>query len=116
MGAINPTIEYRKTIRTNREKLIEAHRYSRNHADTPEQTVNILVDKIGTEAAGKIIAIMVMCKGDWDERISRTNRAWAAGIAGHTQNEFADMWIFYCDDIHPAHMDQIATAYRKRDE
>lgn len=99
------TIEHKKEIRNNRAALVEAHQNN----DTPAATVAALVSSIGYDAAAEIIAAMVNVKGIWDQRISTKNRAWAAEIAADfLGNDF----VYYCDEIHPAHMDQIADAMR----
>lgn len=93
-------------LRTNRAALVEA----RQNNDTPAATVAALIDAIGYDAAAEIIAAMVNAKGDWDARISRTNRAWAAEQNAPARETLDDMCVWYCDEIHPAHMDEIATA------
>lgn len=92
-----------KEIRANRDALIEA----KETTTTPEETVTALVSAIGYEKAREIIAIMVSAKGIWDQRISQKARAWAAEIAS---DFLGSNFVYYCDEIHPAHMDQIARA------
>ncbi len=95
------TIERKKEIRSNRDALVNAHQ---NNAG-PANTVNALIASIGYNAAAEIIAVMVNAKGIWDQRISQKARAWAAEIAA---DALGSDFIYYCDEIHPAHMDQIA--------
>lgn len=103
---VKMTIERKKEIRNNRAALIEAHKNSNN----PNDAVNALIASIGYDAAVEIVAIMISVKGIWDQRISIKNRAWAAEIAA---NSLGNDFVFYCDEIHPAHMEQIATAMRE---
>lgn len=100
------TIERKKEIRNNRAALIEAHQNSNSPADT----VGALIASIGYDAAAEIIAAMVNVKGNWDQRISTQSRAWAAEIA---PDFLGSDFIYYCDEIHPAHMEQITNAMRK---
>lgn len=93
-------------IREHRAALVAAHQAS----TTPAETVAALVAQIGQESAAYIIASMINAKGDWDGRISSTVRAWAAADEIPTQQQLDDARVWYCDEIHPAHMDQIARA------
>lgn len=93
-------------IREHRAALVAAHQAS----TTPAETVAALVAQIGQESAAYIIAAMVNAKGEWDGRISSTVRAWAAADEIPTQQQLDNADIWYCDEIHPAHMDQIARA------
>lgn len=93
-------------IREHRAALVAAHQAS----TTPAETVDTLVAQIGQESAAYIIAAMVNAKGDWDGRISSTVRAWAAADEIPTRQQLDDACVWYCDEIHPAHMDQIARA------
>lgn len=93
-------------IHEHRAALVAAHRAS----TTPAETVAALVAQIGQESAAYIIAAMVNAKGDWDGRISSTVRAWAAADEIPTRQQLDDACVWYCDEIHPAHMDQIARA------
>lgn len=95
-------------LRTNRDALVNARK---NHT-TARETVAALIDAIGYENAAEIIAAMVNAKGEWDGRISRTNRAWAAEQNAPDRATLDDMCVWYCDEIHPAHMDEIANAMR----
>lgn len=95
-------------LRTNRAALVEAHQNN----DTPAATVAAIISSIGYDAAVEIVASMVNAKGEWDERISRTNRTWAAAQDAPNRETLDNMCVWYCDEIHPAHMDQIADAMR----
>ena len=93
-------------IREHRAALVAAHQAS----TTPTETVDTLVAQIGQESAAYIIAAMVNAKGDWDGRISSTVRTWAAADEIPSRQQLDDACVWYCDEIHPAHMDQIARA------
>jgi hypothetical protein len=95
-------------LRTNRAALVEAHQNN----DTPAATVAALISSIGYDAAVEIVASMVNAKGEWDKRISRVNRTWAAAQDAPNSETLDDMCVWYCAEIHPAHMDQIADAMR----
>ena len=109
-----PSAEYRKFIREAKTQLIDAHRYSRDHGNTPTETAQLLTDAIGAENAAEIVAVMVLCKGEWDARISPGSRRWARETAQHDEAELAQIsGLYYCDEIHPAHMEQIVSAFRR---
>ena len=95
-------------LRANRAALVEA----RQNSNSPAETVDALISSIGYDAAAEIIAAMVNAKGEWDGRITRANRAWAAEQNAPARETLDDMCVWYCDEIHPAHMDEIATAMR----
>ena len=97
----------RKTYDAERDALVECHR----NTSKPAETVAALVERIGYENAAEIVAMMIICKGEWDERISNRRRAWAAEIVTATADEIRDILdLYYSDSIHPAHLDQIAAA------
>lgn len=106
------TMTLTQKLRTNRAALVEARQ---NHT-TARETVAALIDAIGYENAAEIIAAMVNAKGEWDGRISRTNRVWAAEQNAPDRATLDDMCVWYCDEIHPAHMDEIATAMRNAEK
>ena len=108
------TAEYRRFIREAKDQLVSAYQYSRDHGNTPEDTAAILIDAIGRENAAEIVAVMVLSKGTWDARISRASREWAAEMCSHSESELNAMTgVYYCDAIHPAHMDQIVSVFRR---
>lgn len=89
----------------NRTHLIDAHLTS----TTPRETADLLTDRIGYNAAADIVAVMVIAKGERDGRISANTRKWATErMDGMTKAILLDAGIYYSDDIHPAHMEQIA--------
>ena len=98
----------RKEMNAAKTELIRC----RANTTTAADTVAALVAEIGFESAREIIAAMVNAKGSWDARIDDRRRAWAADFAP-SQEELNAAYIYYCDDIHPAHMDQIAAAMMK---
>lgn len=102
-----------KNIRAEREALIRIYRQSRNEDATPADTVKKLIDELGKDAAAEIVAAMVVAKGEWDGRISDRNRAWAKGCFPYSRDDLAASGVYYCDEIHPAHMEQITDALRK---
>lgn len=98
----------RKEMMKARAALIDAHMFSGN--TTPAGTVATLVNNIGYDAAREIVALCVLAKGEWDKRISETSRRWAFDLTGTTSGTLAACGFYYPDDIHPAHMEQIAAA------
>lgn len=100
--------EARSTIRNNRAALVEAH----ENTSKPSATVAALVGTIGYEAAAEIVAVQIVLAGN-DGRISDKNRAWASGIVNVSKTDMLYADIYYSDEIHRAHMDQIADAMRK---
>ena len=97
-----------------RAELIDAHRYVRGTTNTPRDTAEILIDRVGLEDAVWIVAMMIGCRGSWDARISRTNRGWAEDIEPFCDEIAAGCMLFYCDEVHPCHMDAIADYLRTR--
>lgn len=98
----------RTEMRTARAALIDAHRFSGNV--TPAGTVASLVESVGYEHAREIVALSVIAKGEWDGRISEASRVWAFELTGTTYGTLSAQCFYYPDDIHPAHMEQIARA------
>jgi hypothetical protein len=97
----------RKTYAAERDALVTMH----GKSYSPAETVADLVNAIGYENAAEIVAIMVIAKGTWDERISAKVRAWAGDLVTMTADELRDVIdLYYSDSIHPVHMDQIARA------
>lgn len=97
----------RKTYAAERDALVTMH----GKSYSPAETVADLVEAIGYENAAEIVAIMVIAKGTWDERISAKVRAWAGDLVTITPDEIRDvLGLYYSDSIHPVHMDQLARA------
>jgi hypothetical protein len=105
------TREGRQELNRNRAVLIEAHQ----NATIPAEAAAALIKAIGYEAAAETVAVMIVAKGTYDGRVSDRSRAWAAGITSETFDSLREAYIFYCDEIHPAHMEQIAEAMRSGD-
>lgn len=95
-----------REMRTARETLIDCHRTS----SRPAETVAAAVAALGYETAREIVALVVTAKGEWDQRISETARAWAFELTGTTYGDLSARYFYYPDEIHPAHMEQIARA------
>lgn len=98
----------RKEMMAARAALVDAHRYSGNI--TPAGTVATLVNTLGYESAREAVALAVLAKGEWDCRISERSRAWAFDLTGTTCGDLFARGFYYPDEIHPAHMEQIAGA------
>lgn len=99
---------YHTTI-CNREALTQAYTETRNNK--PSETIDRLVCVIGYAAAVETIAEFVNNVGEWDGRISRTNRQWAQSIeTAATREELEARCIYQPNSIHPAHIDQLAAA------
>lgn len=109
-----PSREYMQFTREAKAQLISAYRYGRENNDTPAETADILSDVIGAENAAEIVAVMVLCKGEWDARISPGSRKWARETAQHDEAELAQIpGLYYCDEIHPTHLEQIVSVFRR---
>lgn len=109
-----PSEEYQADIRKAREHLVSVYKYDCEHYNTPESTVALLVDEIGKDWAGEILAVMVLEKGRFDGRISRSSREWAEAYSLFDEDEIGCIHgCWYCDEIHPAHMEQLVSAFRK---
>lgn len=94
------------------EALVRCHHYSRDHSNTARETVDLLIDEVGLEDAKNIVAAMVVCKGRFDGRIDSRNHDWA-----EEELTFLDdikRNLYYCHEVHPVHMDMIASDIRKR--
>lgn len=91
-----------------RKTLIECHQSS----TTPAEAVDRLIETLGRDAARLIVAQTVIAKGDWDNRITDRTREWAAAVTEENQKSLVDLGFYYPDQIHPAHLEQIAYAMR----
>lgn len=100
-----------RAIEENRDHLVTIHQAN----SSPAETVAELIGRIGYEAARKTIAEAVNARGTWDERISASARAWAATITSAADADFLQEHYLTTDAIHPAHVDQIATAAAEYD-
>lgn len=96
-----------RTINSNIKMVVEC--YKGNKTGKPSETVKAIVDSIGYDAAVVTIAEMVNCKGEWDGRIYSEVREWAKTVKNAASGEeLTACHIYYPDEIHPAHMNQIA--------
>lgn len=106
--AYNETVTAtRKQYKNSLEALITAH----NDSNSPKATVEATIATIGYEMTEAIIATITNAKA-WDGRISDANKEWAAKVDECLTKQTADKFCLYSDDIHPAHLDQIADAMR----
>lgn len=101
-----------------REKLLENVKtlktvYSETREGRPADTVAAYIAAVGYEAAAETIATLVIRHG-WDGRIRQRVKEWAAGIPGAFDEEAAQHFGAYIDDVvHLAHFDQIAAEFMK---
>ena len=103
----------KKEIRELRESLADFYEDTRDQGGTPKDTVDLLIDAYGIEAAKYIVAVLVNAKGRFDRRISDRVFDWAESIAPDEET-LRKNEIYYTDRIHPAHMNQIAEEIIKR--
>lgn len=95
----------KREIRELRNGLVDF--YEETYDKTPKDTVELLVDCYGIDAAKYIIAVMVNADGRFDRRISDRVFDWAESIAPDEET-LRKNGIYYVDKIHPAHMNQLA--------
>lgn len=109
MLSLNP--ETVKRIRANQKTLVDIHKSS----DTPKDTVDRFVESVGYYEAVETIATMInSIPNHWDGRISDANYEWAIkNTAICAMGDPIRASFHKTDDIHSAHLDQIATAMRK---
>lgn len=103
--------EYRETVRSYRAALADLKERAfkdRTERRTPAETVAAWVEAVGYETAQTVLGSCVNACGDWDERISRSARTWAAGV-GYDRASALDLTV-YTDSIHRCHIDQLARA------
>jgi hypothetical protein len=99
---------------TLRQALIDAHLAAREISNRPSDACALLIDKIGMDYAKDAVALLIVCKGEWDRRISDRNRAWAESIIPYGEDLYRSIpGLFYPPEIHPAHLDMIADYMRK---
>lgn len=105
----------RRTTRDNFDAVVATFKESYyNNNERPDQTAERLVAALGYDAALMTVAEIVNSVGDWDLRISGINRAWAAGIdTAATREELREAGIYQPSEIHPAHIDSLASAMRR---
>ena len=97
-------------------KTLEA--YYRKNVDMytcrPDDTILDFIRAVGFEQASAVVATLVN-QSAWDGRISKRNAAWAAEIPGALDNEAANHLYMYTNEIHKAHLNQLADVLRTLD-
>lgn len=79
----------------------------------PEATANRLVEELGEEAANRAVATLVN-RAEGDGRISGQNADWARNVNGALSRDQALNRGVGSDRIHRTHVDQLASAMRRR--
>ena len=108
---IDLRIEAKNRIKGNRNAIMFCYRNTNTR--TPDDTITALVERIGYDAAIETVAELVNCVGEWDGRISRKVREWANSIETAANSEELEMCHVYSNEIHSAHVDQIACSMMK---
>ena len=97
-------------------KTLEA--YYRKNVDMytcrPDDTILDFIRAVGFDRASAAVATLVN-QSAWDGRISKRNAAWAAEIPGALDNEAANHLYMYTNEIHKAHLNQLADVLRTLD-
>lgn len=97
-----------RTIKTNREIIGDC--YSATRSATPADTVNALVERVGFKTAVETVAELVNSISEWDGRISRRIRTWAASIETAATPDELEVCHIYGSSIHSAHVNEIGYA------
>lgn len=92
-------------------KLATAHRETIENSNTPHETARRFIREVGAETATQCLAAMIR-RASWDGRISRAAKDWAKSVALSEEWE-RRVTETYCDEIHMAHLSQIAEAMPK---
>ena len=79
--------------------------------NNPDNTVKRFASAIGRREAETVIATLINGKA-WDGRISKVNAEWAASCE-EAFDEKAGSALRISTEIHPTHLDAIATAMRE---
>ena len=96
------------------DKIVEIYKKDRLSDGTPENTAKKIIKALGKKRAKEVITALVIAKGDWDQRIFPENRNWAKNNSNMNSEEINKKYdFFYRDEIHPAHMNQIAQEFIK---
>lgn len=107
--AIEDRRAVKKAIHSNFSTVCE--KYAENRTGTPADTIAEIVNAIGYDSAVVTIAEIVNTVGTWDGRISADSRAWAESIENAADaDSLRDAGIYQPDEIHPAHINQLAEA------
>ena len=100
-------VSLRATLNEAAAKL--ANIYEKNIQRTPADTVAAYISAVGYDLASVIIASLVN-RCSWDGRISHSSNEWAKSVPDAYDEEATDLLRLSCDEIHRAHLDQIAHA------
>nr|DAK83855.1 MAG TPA: Protein of unknown function (DUF3849) [Caudoviricetes sp.] len=101
-----------KTTRANIKTVVNIYRETIEQ--TPAETVAAIVERLGYDTAREAIAEIVNTVGEWDGRVSRSAREWAANVeTAATPEDLEAKSIYQPSEIHPAHIDQLAQAMSK---
>lgn len=93
------------------EKIYRSDRFD----CTPQTTVEHFIEAVGHDLAAAVIATLVI-RSVWDGRISFSSEAWAKTIEGAFDEATAIKKYFYTNEIHMAHLDQLARAFIRLDQ
>ena len=104
--------EYNQRLRDDANTLDDIYA-SRADDETPEQTVARFAMFVGEERAVNTIATIIN-QNAWDGRIGRINRSWASEQTGALK-ESENRGVVN-SRIHKAHLDQLASAIRRRQD
>lgn len=98
-------------IRANRKELIKIY----HDSPSPKDTVDSAIESLGKDVAIVTVANLVNGIGDWDGRLSTKSRMWARSVEGsYSRETLIQNHIYNAQDIHPAHLNQIAEEIIKR--
>ena len=101
----------REALRADVKTLQNVYRETREEG--PAATVAAFVAAVGYSRAVAVVGTLVN-RHAWDGRISRSVAAWAAALPDTWDEEAAQHFSVYVDDvIHLAHFDQIAREMKK---
>lgn len=96
--------------KTKEERLFQALVTAKEMSSTPKETVGHFTEMVDYDEAVELIAQAVNLRSH-DGRMSWENVTWAEDFTNKGKGR--EDWIVGLDDIHPAHLDQIATALRR---
>ena len=87
--------------------------YSETVTGKPADTLDQCYAAIG-EHMTKVIIASLINQSAWDGRISKRAIVWANTIDDAYDKEASDIAWLYCENIHRAHLDQLACEIAKR--
>ena len=88
--------------------------YEETVTGTPAETLKTVISQVGYDAAAAIIATLVNREA-WDGRISRRVVQWAQTVPGAFDATAATEIHIYTNQIHMAHLDQLAKCFMRMD-